>query len=92
VKTVRNEIQVVPASRQAAVEQKDEQIHQAVNDRLGSRDELSDADIAVEVKNGVVRLTGSVASQEDRLQALTTARRGEGVRSVVGDELRVERN
>ena len=92
VKSVRNELQVVAASRQPAVERKDDQIKQSVTERLGKRGELADADIAVDVKNGVVRLTGSVASQEDRLAALTTARLGEGVRSVVGDELRVERN
>jgi hyperosmotically inducible protein len=92
VKSVKNQLQVVPASVAAGVEQKDEQIQSTVKERLGERSELSDADIAVEVKNGVVRLTGSVASQSDRLAALTTARASEGVRSVVGDQLRVERN
>lgn len=91
VKSVRNELQVVPASREDAVQRKDEEIRESVSQQLGDRSELADADIDVEVSNGVVRLTGSVASQEDRLAALTTARRGPGVRSVVGD-LRVERN
>jgi len=91
VKSVRNELQVVPASREDAVQRKDEEIRESVSQRLGERGELADADIDVEVSNGVVRLTGSVASQEDRLAALTAARRGPGVRSVVGD-LRVERN
>lgn len=91
VKSVRNELQVVPASREDAVQRKDEEIRESVSQQLGDRSELADADIDVEVSNGVVRLTGSVASQEDRLAALTTARRGQGVRSVVGD-LRVERN
>jgi hyperosmotically inducible protein len=90
VKSVKNEIQVVPASKAAAVEKKDDQIQTAVSARLGERDGLKD--VEVEVKNGVVRLTGSVGSQTDRLAALTTARTSEGVRSVVGDELRVERN
>jgi hyperosmotically inducible protein len=91
VKEIDNELQVVPQSRQAAVERKDEDIRQNVAQRIESRDDLSDANIDVEVSAGVVRLTGSVASQEDRLAALTAARRSEGVRSVVGD-LRVERN
>lgn len=89
VKDVENELQVVPESQQAAVERADEQIQKSVEEQLSQR--LSDSNIDVEVSNGVVRLTGSVPSQEDRLAALTTARRGEGVRSVVGD-LRVERN
>jgi osmotically-inducible protein OsmY len=67
------------------------QIEQEVQQRLRRRPDLQDADIDVEVHDGVVRLTGSVTSQEDRLAALTTARSGEGVRSVVGD-LRVEQN
>ena len=92
VKSVKNELQVVPASKAAAVEKKDDQIQSSVKERLGERSELSDSDIAVDVKNGVVRLTGNVASQSDRLAALTTARASEGVRSVVGDDLRVERN
>jgi hyperosmotically inducible protein len=90
VKTVKNELQVVPAVAAAAVEKKDEQIQTAVTERLGEKTGLKDVD--VEVKNGVVRLTGSVGSQSDRLAALTTARTSEGVRSVIGDELRVERN
>jgi hyperosmotically inducible periplasmic protein len=91
VKSVENELQVVAESRQPAVARKDEEIHESVVERIGSHDDLSDADIDVEVRGGVVRLTGSVTSQEDRLAALTAARRSEGVRSVVGD-LRVERN
>jgi hyperosmotically inducible periplasmic protein len=90
VKSVKNELQVVPESKAAAVEKKDDQIQTAVTERLGEKTGLKDVD--VEVKNGVVRLTGSVGSQSDRLAALTTARTSEGVRSVVGDGLRVERN
>jgi len=91
VKSVLNEIQVVLESRQAGVERKDAVIQKNVEQRLGSREDLSDSDIDVEVSNGVVRLTGTVTSQGDRLAALTSARASEGVRSVVGD-LRVERN
>lgn len=92
VKSVKNELQVVPESRREAVAKHDDQIQTEVSERLESREELADADIAVDVSNGVVRLTGSVASQSDRLAALTTARASEGVRSVVGGDLRVERN
>jgi hyperosmotically inducible protein len=90
VKSVKNELQVVPAVSAGRVEKRDEQIQTAVTERLGEKTGLSDVD--VEVKNGVVRLTGTVGSQSDRLAALTAARTSEGVRSVVGDELRVERN
>jgi osmotically-inducible protein OsmY len=89
VKSVKNELQVVPAPQRAAADRKDEQIQQDVESRL--EDRVNAADIDVEVANGVVRLSGTVPSQGDRLAALTAARSSEGVRSVVGD-LRVERN
>jgi hyperosmotically inducible periplasmic protein len=91
VSSVRNELQVVAATRQEAVERKDDEIEETVSKRLADRPELSDADIDIQVENGVVRLTGRVDSQIDRLAALTTARTSSGVRSVIGD-LRVVRN
>jgi hyperosmotically inducible periplasmic protein len=91
VSSVRNELQVVAATRQEAVERKDEAIQEGVSKRLAARDELADSKIDVQVENGVVRLTGQVESQSDRLSALTTARTSDGVRSVIGD-LRVGRN
>jgi osmotically-inducible protein OsmY len=91
VTQVRNKLEVVPAKRQEAVEQKDEDIREAVSKRLSGDDDLSDSHIDIQVENGVVRLTGKVESQSDRLAALTLARGSSGVRSVIGD-LRVERN
>jgi osmotically-inducible protein OsmY len=88
VHSVRNELQVVPGARREATERKDEQIQQDVAKRVESR--VANADIDVEVADGVVRLSGTVPSQGDRLAALTAARSSDGVRSVVGD-LRVER-
>jgi hyperosmotically inducible periplasmic protein len=89
VKSVRNELQVVPAARREATDRRDDQIQKDVEQQMASR--VAGADIDVEVADGVVRLTGTVPSQGDRLAALTAARSSEGVRSVVGD-LRVERN
>ena len=85
VKSVENELQIVPAVSAAAVEHQDEQVKDTVENRLGARPELSDASIDVEVANGVARLTGTVRNQSDRLTALTVARTTDGVRSVVGD-------
>ena len=90
VKSVENDLQVVPQVSAAAVEHRDERLKDAVEKRLKAREELSDARIDVEVANGVARLTGTVQSQSDRLTALTVARATEGVRSVVG-ELTVKR-
>lgn len=85
VKSVENELQIVPPVSAAVGEQKDERLQDAVEKRLKAREDLADASIDVEVANGVARLTGTVRSQSDRLSALTVARTTDGVRSVIGD-------
>lgn len=86
VKSVDNELTVIPASAEKQVAATDADIKDRVEDRL---EKAGDNDIDVEVSNGTVRLTGTVGSQSERLQALTTARATDGVRSVV-DSLRIE--
>jgi osmotically-inducible protein OsmY len=90
VKSVANKLQVVPPARQEAVAEDDEAIDAAVSKRLDANRRLADADIEVEVRNGVARLTGTVRNHSDRLTALTLARATVGVRSLV-DDLEVER-
>jgi hyperosmotically inducible periplasmic protein len=87
VKKVRNELQVVPAGEQKAVKANDSDIKERINSKF-EKGITDDDDINVEVKDGVVRLTGEVERQTDRLRALTLARSTDGVRSVV-DELQV---
>jgi len=89
VRAVRNQLQIVPEAKHDAVVAKDEEIREEIGDRLDARDERDDADLDIEVSNGVARLSGTVKSQVDRLAALTIARGVPGVRSVIGD-LRVE--
>ena len=84
VKTVANELRVVPESKQDQVEAKDEEIKDRVTKRLEAAP-LDDDDIKVEVSAGAVRLSGTVGSQAERLRALTVARGAAGVRSVVDD-------
>ena len=88
VHRVVNELQVVPSAKRDQVNARDDDIEKAVERSLGQRDELRKADIDVDVKNGVARLTGTVPSEEDRLAAAISARSTPGVRSVQ-DELRV---
>jgi hyperosmotically inducible protein len=84
VKSVRNELQVVPPSVKEAVKANDSELKDRISKKVD--DALTDdSDVNVEVKNGVVRLTGKVERQTDRLSALTIARSTEGVRSVVDD-------
>jgi hyperosmotically inducible protein len=90
VKGVHNELQVVPEVAANRVEAKDDQLHDAVQKRLEGRDALKDDNIDVEVKNGVVRLTGTVDGFGERMTALTVARATEGVKSVI-DDLRIEK-
>lgn len=85
VKRVVNELQVVPAVAAERVEESDDKLTEAVRKRFAERESLSDSDIDVATENGVVRLTGTVASQRDRVTALTLARNTHGVRSVLDD-------
>lgn len=89
VRGVRNELQVVAEAKQDAVEVKDEELTKRINDAIEQREALKDADIDVEVKNGVARLTGTVPNETLRLVAATTARSISGVRSV-RDELKID--
>jgi hyperosmotically inducible protein len=85
VKRVVNELQVVASAKQAAVKARDEDIEREVKKAF----EKSDfKDISVEVKNGVVRLRGTVPTGTRRLEAAVLARSVEGVRAVK-DDLRV---
>jgi osmotically-inducible protein OsmY len=88
VRAVQNELQVVPKAMAKAVAENDDDLQKAIDHQLEARAELKDASIDVEVSKGVARLTGSVASQSDRLLALSTVRGVRGVRSVI-DELKV---
>jgi len=70
------------------VKASDQALERDIKAALASRPDLSDSRIAVEVKNGVARLSGTVPSQEERLAAALTARAAVGVKSVE-DDLRV---
>ena len=89
VKSVMNDLQIVAPGKQAAVAENDDAIKDAVSKRIDGNSQLSDAHITIEVKNGIVRLTGTVPNQTLRLVAATTARSISGVRSV-HDELKIE--
>ncbi len=90
VKQVVNQIQIVSEGRQDAVNSSDKDIKGRVEGRVDD-DVIANSDISVEVSSGVVRLTGTVNNQSDRLQALSLARATTGVRSVV-DQLQITIN
>jgi hyperosmotically inducible protein len=86
VKRVVNDLQVMTRAKEAAVKVRDEDIE---NDVKKAFEKADFKDIGVEVKNGVVRLTGTVSTGARRLEAAVLARSIQGVRAVK-DELRLQ--
>jgi hyperosmotically inducible protein len=86
VQRVRNELQVVPSAKQPGVKAKDDEIEREVKKALQSHEDLKGVDVAV--KNCVARLTGTVPTGMQRLEAAVVARSTRGVCSVQ-DDLRV---
>jgi hyperosmotically inducible protein len=82
VKHVVNDLQVVASAKQAAVKARDEELARAVKHALAP---AAFKDISVEVKNGIVRLTGTAATRARRLEAAMAARAIQGVRAVKDD-------
>jgi hyperosmotically inducible periplasmic protein len=88
VKSVKNELEIVPSTRQEQVAAADGEVAQAIEAALDKRGSLDD--VSVEVKNGVVRLSGEVPSEADRVTAAVVARSTPGVRSVLTEAVKVE--
>ena len=63
-------------------------IEKRVENAIEKTDSLKDADIKVEVSNGVARLTGTVERPEQRMTAAVVAREAAGVKAVK-EELRI---
>jgi hyperosmotically inducible protein len=85
VHSVKNELQIVPDKRKDAVEAADGEIEKRVENAIENNDSLHDADIKVQVSNGVARLTGSVERPEQRMTAAVVAREAAGVKAVQED-------
>jgi hyperosmotically inducible protein len=91
VKTVKNDLDVVPPSAREAEEEKDEAItarvkeHIAKDATLMKDSRLKGADINVHTNAGVVSLTGEVPDIATSAQASWTTRQVPGVKSVKND-------
>ncbi|HZN04664.1 MAG TPA: BON domain-containing protein, partial [Candidatus Polarisedimenticolia bacterium] len=85
VKQVENKLEIVTAEKQDMVQARDEEVQESVKKALKDRGDQDNANIGVEVSNGVVRLTGKVPSWERSLSAVYAARSVQGVRSVRND-------
>jgi osmotically-inducible protein OsmY len=80
VRKIDNDLQVVPSTKKEMVDAKDKDLEKELQAAFKKRPELKS--VTSEVKNGVVRLTGTVDSGWDRLLAVRVARQCAGVRSV----------
>jgi hyperosmotically inducible periplasmic protein len=85
VKTVANQLEVVPKKQETAVRESDDRVKDNVEQALRSDDALRGDSIDIEVSNGVARLTGTVDQAADRLRAAAVARTAAGVRAVRDD-------
>jgi hyperosmotically inducible protein len=90
VKDVRNDLQVVADAKRDAVDAQDDEIAKGVEQSLAKSERVDEDGIDVSVKGGVVRLTGTVDSESDRLAAGFVARSTPGVRAVLVEDLQVE--
>jgi len=86
VKGVKNGLQVGARVRQSAGQVRDGEIEREVKKALNTP---TFEDITVDVKNGVVRLTGTVPSWAWRLEAVAATQAIPGVRTVE-DDLRLK--
>jgi len=91
VTQVINDLEIVPAAKEAIVKKSDEALEENVEAAISRRDDLRDTDIDVDVRNGIARLKGTVPSETQRLTAAVVVRTTAGVRAV-RDELRIEAN
>lgn len=89
VKEVRNELRVVSDERRAIVESNDAELERAVARSLDENARLKSDRIEVAVEDGIVRLTGTVESEDERVAAGFAARSVPGVRAVRTEDLRV---
>lgn len=86
VTRVQNQLEVVPEREKKIVEAKDDAIEKDLKDRFGRRADYQDVKYAV--KNGTVRLTGTVATAWEKLEVMRMARQVKGVK-VVQEELAI---
>lgn len=81
VREVHNELQVVAPRNKKRIEWKDDQIEKAVTRSLKSHPGMNEVDI--EVRGGVVRLTGTAPTELDILTASMLAHSVAGVQAVI---------
>jgi osmotically-inducible protein OsmY len=90
VKSVNNQIQVVPDARRDQVDAADDKIEDAIGKAMESDANLTDLSLAAEVNNGVVTLSGSVDTPDQLVKAASAIRKIPGVKAVVTTPVTVD--
>jgi hyperosmotically inducible protein len=90
VKSVNNEIQVVPDAKRKQVDQADEKINDDLTALMNKDPKLEDLSISANSNAGVVTLSGSVDTQEELLYAAQVMRKTPGVKAVITTAVKVE--
>lgn len=85
VKSVRNELQVVPAAERAEVDARDAEILRVLKEKLKQDPELKDELIEARVDAGVVTLLGEIGNKDSSARASELAQAVPGVRSVMSE-------
>jgi hyperosmotically inducible periplasmic protein len=83
VKSVNNQIQVVPEAKRAEISATDDKIEEGISSALDNDPKLKDLSLAVDSNAGVVSLDGTVDTSEQLLYAAQAIRKIPGVKSVV---------
>lgn len=92
VKSVNNQLQVVPEEKRQEVNAKDEKINDDIEKALDSDPDLQDLSLTVESNGGVVTLLGTVSSEDELLKAARALRKIPGVKAVVTSAVTVDKN
>ena len=82
VKSVDNQLQVVPDAKRKEVDANDEKITDAIEKAMGTDPNLTDVGLSANSNNGVITLDGTVETREQLLKAAEAIRKVPGVRSV----------
>ncbi len=85
MKSVRNELQVVPAAERAEVDAGDAEILRVLKEQLKQDPELKDELIEARVDASVVTLLGEVGNTDSSARASELAQAVPGVRSVMNE-------
>ena len=82
VKSVNNQLQVVPDAKRKEVDATDEKITDAIEKAMDTDPNLTDVGLSANSNNGVITLDGTVETREQLLKAAEAIRKVPGVRSV----------